>query len=143
MLRKIKKILVPLDGSKNSFHALNQAIYLARQFGATIMGLYDVPIFIATGGPKALGSYREQMIEQGKKFMEEAKTSAAKKGVVFTGKIIRGDVIAIDIVDFAIKKKFDLIVMSSRGLSGIKELFLGSVANGVVHKSKIPVLIVK
>ncbi|MDE1842625.1 MAG: universal stress protein, partial [Thaumarchaeota archaeon] len=35
------------------------------------------------------------------------------------------------------------IVMSSRGMSPVKELFLGSVSNAVVHKSKIPVLIVK
>lgn len=33
---RIKKILVPIDGSKNSFKGLNQAIYLARQCGATV-----------------------------------------------------------------------------------------------------------
>jgi nucleotide-binding universal stress UspA family protein len=142
-LKKIKRILVPLDGSTNSIRGLNEAISLARQLGATITGLYVVPVFIATEGPKAFGPYREQMIEQGKKFMDKANLLSAKNGVVFTGKIIRGDVISTDIVNFATKKKFDLIVMSSRGLSGIKELFLGSVANGVVHKSKIPVLVVK
>jgi nucleotide-binding universal stress UspA family protein len=37
---KIKKILVPLDGSKNSLRGLDEAIYLARQCQATITGLY-------------------------------------------------------------------------------------------------------
>ena len=40
-------------------------------------------------------------------------------------------------------KEFDIIVIGSRGQSGLKEVFLGSVANAIVHKSKIPVLVIK
>ncbi|MEK6965839.1 MAG: universal stress protein, partial [Thermoproteota archaeon] len=47
------------------------------------------------------------------------------------------------ILDFAKGKKIDLIVMGARGLGSVKEAFLGSVSNAVVHKSKIRVLIVK
>ena len=138
-----KKILVPMDGSKNSFLALEWAIYLARQFGATITGLYVIPAFVVMEGPKALGPYRKQMLEQGKNVMNDAKLHSAKKGIVFVEKIIYGDVVASDIVNFAVKTKSDVIVISSRGLSGIKELFLGSVTYGVAHKSKIPVFVVK
>ena len=138
-----KKILVPMDGSENSFRALDWAIYLARQSGAIITGLYVIPSFIVTEGPKALGPYRKQMLEQGKNIMNDAKLRSAKKGIVFVEKIIYGDVVASDIVDFAAKTKPDLIVISSRGLSEIKELFLGSVTYGVVHKSKTPVFVVK
>lgn len=132
-----------MDGSKNSFRALEQAIYLARQFGATITGLYVISTFIVAEGPKALGPYRQQMSDQGKKFLENAKLLSAKNGIDFEGKIIFGDVIASDIINFATKRKFSLIVISSRGIGGLKELFLGSVTHGVVHKSKIPVLVVK
>jgi nucleotide-binding universal stress UspA family protein len=48
--------------------------------------------------------------------------------------------------DFGIahaKNKFDIIIIGSRGLGSVKEVFLGSVSHAVVHKSKIPVLIVK
>jgi len=41
------------------------------------------------------------------------------------------------------KNKFDLIVIGSRGMGSAKEIFLGSTSNYVLHKSKIPVLIVK
>jgi nucleotide-binding universal stress UspA family protein len=47
------------------------------------------------------------------------------------------------ILKFAKDKKFDLIVIGSRGMSSAKELFLGSTSNYVLHKSPIPVLIVK
>ena len=41
------------------------------------------------------------------------------------------------------KYNFDMIVMGSRGIGSAKEVFLGSTSNHVLHKSKIPVLIVK
>jgi len=47
------------------------------------------------------------------------------------------------IVYIAEKKNFDLIVIGSRGRGAAKEIFLGSVSNYVLHKSKKPVLIVK
>jgi len=47
------------------------------------------------------------------------------------------------IVDFTEKYNFDMIVMGSRGMGSAKEVFLGSTSNHVLHKSKIPVLIVK
>jgi nucleotide-binding universal stress UspA family protein len=46
------------------------------------------------------------------------------------------------ILDFASENGYDLIVIGSRGLSGVKE-FLGSVSHGVVQRSKVPVLIIK
>ena len=59
---------------------------------------------------------------------------------MFKSKIIFGSPI-VEIIDMA--KGFDIIVIGSRGQSGLKEIFLGSVANAVVHKSKIPVLVIK
>lgn len=74
--------------------------------------------------------------------MADAKRLAAQNGIVFYEKIIYGNE-AWEITEFAAYKKFDIIVMSSRGLGAVKETFLGSVTNTVVHKSKVPVLIVK
>ncbi|MFB5610052.1 MAG: universal stress protein, partial [Nitrosarchaeum sp.] len=74
--------------------------------------------------------------------MEVAKTKCAQKGIVFKSKIIFGSP-SIEIDEMAKKKGFDIIVIGSRGQSGIKEIFLGSVANAIIHKSKIPVLVIK
>ncbi|HET6516835.1 MAG TPA: universal stress protein [Nitrosopumilaceae archaeon] len=139
--KKIKKILVPIDGSKNSFRGLDKAISLARQCQATITGLYIMPIY-PRSVVDAFMPFQIHFTKSAKKYMKTAKNKAAKKGVVFKSKIVYGSPI-MEITDMASKKKFDLIVIGSRGLGGVKEVFLGSVAHGVVHRAKVPVLVVK
>ena len=140
MIRKnIKKILVPIDGSKNSMRGLDEAIYLARQCHATITGLYVIPIY-PRNFSDAIMPYQIHLTKSAKKFMESAKTKCAQKGIMFKSKIIFGSP-TIEINEMA--KAYDIIVIGSRGQSGLKEIFLGSVANAVVHKSKIPVLVIK
>lgn len=139
--KPIRKILVPLDGSKNSFRGLTEAIYLARQCNATITGLCVVPLYTVNLG-RLLTSLKKESEKEAKKFMLKARTMAAQNGVVFYEKILYGNE-AWEITEFASYKKFDIIVMSSRGLGALKEAFLGSVTNAVVHRSKVPVLVVK
>ncbi|MCS5527984.1 MAG: universal stress protein [Nitrosopumilus sp.] len=140
--KKITKILVPLDGSKNSRRGLETAITLARSCGATITGIYS--IYAPPHSEfKGVGSVEKAFNVKIKKWMDEAKTLAAQNGIVFTNKIVRGE-IGYNIIKAAHgKTKFDMIVMGSRGRSTTKEIFFGSVSNYVVHTSKIPVVIVK
>jgi len=140
-LPQIKKILVPMDGSKNSFRGLYYAIHLARQSRSTVTGINVMPFY-----PKSLLltpiSYEKELRKKSEEIMEKAKVRCAQNGIVFCEKITDGHE-AEEIIGFSAKKKFDLIVIGARGLGSIKEVFLGSVSNGVLHKSKIPVLIVK
>ena len=137
----IKKILLPIDGSKNSLRGLNEAIYLARQCNAIIIGLnvIEVPPGIVLN-KKKLESGSLKTVQM---MMDAAKTKAGRHGVQFNYKIIKGADPGYDIVQYSKKHKNDLIVIGARGLGSIKETFLGSVSNYVLHKSKIPVLIVK
>jgi nucleotide-binding universal stress UspA family protein len=141
MKQKISKILVPMDGSVKSFKALKEAIYLARQCHGTITGLCVIPIYTINLG-KLLTSLKNQSQKEVKKFMAEAKNQCAQNGIVFYEKIIYGNQ-SWEITEFATYKKFDLIIIGSRGMSRTKEAFLGSVANSIVHRSKVPVLVVK
>ncbi len=140
--KKISKIFVPLDGSKNSIRGLETAITLARNCGATITGFYS--IYAPPHSEfKGVGSVEKSLNKEVKKFMEEAKTLAAQNGIVFKDKIARGEIGYNIIKATHGKTKFDMIVIGSRGRSNTKEIFFGSVSNYVIHTSKIPVVIVK
>ena len=140
---KLNKILVPIDGSKNSFRALEMAITIAKQFDATIMCAYSINMQPHSEF-QGIVSVDKELNKEIKKIMADAKETATKNRVSFKEKIMRGD-IGYNIIKLAHnkKEKFDLIVMGSRGRGVVKELFLGSVSNYVIHSSKIPVLVVK
>ncbi len=138
---KIKKILVPLDGSKNSFRGLDEGIFLARQCGAQLTG-----IFVLDRNPtlirRRVDSIDKEILQNAEKFLEKAKVRAAQNGIDFHKIVAFGEPGSV-ITHFAQTKKQSIIIIGARGLSGLKEQFLGSVSNYVLHKSKIPVLIVK
>jgi nucleotide-binding universal stress UspA family protein len=141
--KKVTKILVPLDGSKNSQRGLEMAISVARQFGATITGVYSIyaPPHSEFRG---VGSVENSLNDEVKKMMDNAKVLAAQNGIVFKERLMRGD-IGYNIIKLAHnkKEKFNLIVIGNRGRGSLKEMFFGSVSNYVIHAAKIPVLLVK
>ena len=140
-MEEIKNILVPIDGSKNSFKALRKAIYLAKKCDASITALYVLRV--AYGSPNLIYVPQTQNeLKKVEKFLNTAKNQVTKDSVSFKKKILFGHE-AKKIMDFAQKQRFDLIVMGARGRGVIKQMFLGSVSNTVVHNSKIPVLIIK
>lgn len=131
-----------MDGSSNSTCGLNEAISLARQSQGVITGIHVLPKFPPSYDIN-IKSYRTQLSKQSKKFMESAKTSAARHGIEFNEKIASSKNAVDTIVGFASKSKFDVIVIGSRGLGSPKANYIGSVAHGIVNNSKIPVLVVK
>ena len=141
MTIKIKKILVPLDGSSNSFRGLDVAIHMPRQCHATLTGLYVVGI-VKPRTDEPIIPLEKILLEDAQKIMKKAKLNAAQKGILFFDRVSYGDE-EKRIVDVAEKKNFDLIVIGSRGMGATKEFFLGSTSNYVMHKSKKPILIVK
>ena len=141
MAIKIKKILVPLDGSSNSFRGLDVAIHMARECHATITGLYVLGI-AKPRTSDSIGPLEKILLDNAQKIMKKAKLKSAQKGILFFDRVSYGDEDK-RIVDIAEKKDFDLIVIGSRGMGAAKEIFLGSTSNYVLHKSKKPVLVVK
>jgi len=141
MTIKIKKILVPLDGSSNSFRGLDVAIHMARESHATITGLYVAAITRPRANDK-ITPLEKILLGHAQKIMKKSKLKAAQKGILFFDRVSYGDD-GKRIVEVAEKQNFDLIVIGSRGMGSAKEFFLGSTSNYVLHKSKKPVLIVK
>ena len=146
---EIKKILVLLDGSKNSLRGLDLAITLASPFSAVITGLFcnqfklHSEINEITPIDKAIfDAVNNKTRTEIKKIMESANEKAEKQGVTFEFKIIDGKT-GPSILKFAGKNKFEIIVMGSRGMSATKGILLGSVSNYLIHTSQTPILLVK
>ena len=137
----MKKILVALDGSKSSTRALRKAIELAKQTNSSITGITIIQAF-----PTEVGMIRKiigkALTKHHKNFLASAKRMCAKNDVKFVDVIEFGEE-GSTIVSFAQKNNFELIVIGSRGIGKIGEIFLGSTSSHVVHASKIPVLVIK
>jgi len=114
------------------------ALGIAKPSKAKILGLNISPmVFVKSQETK------KRISENGEKTVNVAKKLAAKEGIVFIGYVKLHANIGRSIVEFASKEHADMIVMGSKGPDPEFNVFLGSVANYVVHKSKIPVTIVK
>jgi len=139
----LKKILVPLDGSNNSFRGLDHAISLAKLSGASIVGAHVSYVPGNLAYPRQ-GFINQTLLKDAKRYLNTAKKRCTENNITFTSKILAGTP-SHGIVKFGqeVRNGINMIVMGTRGLSSAKESFLGSVSNHVVHKSKIPVLLVK
>ncbi|MBI5146202.1 MAG: universal stress protein [Thaumarchaeota archaeon] len=137
-MKKQVKILVPLDGSKNSLRALDTAILLFKNQNVIITGFHVIrfPVMFSK-------EIRKQYITNAHNIMKVALKHTKQHGVRFVDKIQYDGYIGNTIVKFAQDHKFNLIIIGSRGPNPIAEMFLGSVANYVINKAKMPVLLVK
>jgi nucleotide-binding universal stress UspA family protein len=140
-MAKFKKILVPLDGSANSMRGLDRAIEIAKGGDAEITGFYVFHLPIAAG-IKYTAKMKEEAQKKAVKAIGPAMNKTQKAGATFKYKTGGGNT-GSEIVKFAKNGKFDMIVIGARGLGGAKEAFLGSTSNYVMHKTAVPVLVVK
>ena len=149
----IRKILVAVDGSKPSLDASEQAISLAAKYEADLIAVhvvspgvrYDYLEDVITPGlPASLKEVIGLAMEKGQKYLDEVKQKASESKLeVQTEVLIGATSVVKEIVEYAAEHKIDLIVIGTRGISGIKRMLLGSTASGVLSYAHCPVLIVK
>ena len=114
------------------------AIDLAERYRADLIALYIVPPNIKSSEIFDLAK------ENGQKIVDEVKHEAsAKKLIVRTEVLLDIGSVTKGIVEYAEKNNVNLIVLGTRGISGIKRMLLGSTASGVVTYSHCPVIVVK
>ena len=137
-----EKILVPLDGSECSFHALEKAIQIAKKFDSKIslINVYSISIFRLT--PSQVFESMKELRKSGEEVLEEGKKKAKSQDLQINTILKEGHAVE-KIVETAKEDNFDLIVMGARGLSSFKQILLGSVSHGTTVLASCPVLIVK
>jgi nucleotide-binding universal stress UspA family protein len=145
----ISKILVAVDGSDPSFNASTYAIDFAKRNGAELIILYIVsPVPYSQFEYANIGRMKEiesiEMEKAQREVVDKVKQKATENNVsVKTEVLIKYTSVVKEIVEYAEDNKVDMIVIGSRGVTGLKKILLGSVANGVVTYSHCPVLVVK
>lgn len=140
-----KRILVPVDGSRTSDAALDQAAGLARDQKAELRVVYvvDEASIIAGSEYGDMIGVEKTQVEIGKRVLEKARGlyPQAETQLLETDSV--GQKISDAIVDDAEQWKADLIVSGTHGRTGLSHLLMGSVAEGIVRISKVPVLLVR
>jgi nucleotide-binding universal stress UspA family protein len=140
------KILLPVDGSKSALNAAKYVAKLTKQLSSkctvTLISVHDdiglghVKQFVANS---VIDDYLREVSEKELKGAQKVLDTA---GVKHSMVIKRGN-IANEIITLANKEKFDLIVMGSKGRSGIVDAVMGSVAQRVGNTAKQAVLLIK
>jgi len=143
-------VLVPTDGSETAESAVDQAVDLASKYDATVHALYVVDVDATS---YSLGSEQVDRIRQGhidemtevKEAADEATGYVADRGAEYGVEVIEhvtaGEP-ARAIRTFVEDEDVDLIVMGSHGRSGLSRVILGSVAEKVLRRTRLPVLVV-
>jgi nucleotide-binding universal stress UspA family protein len=145
-LETVEKILVPVDFSTHSQQAVSHARELADSYGARLqlLHVFERPVY-----PSFYAVDRDNFLSQMTEIEDTAiehlrrifKESAGPK-VSAEFHLIEGWA-STDITDFAVHNDSDLIVIATHGLTGIKRLLLGSVAEKVIRRAVAPVFVVK
>lgn len=139
----IKNILVPIDFSKCAANAMNFALEIAVRTDAHIHVLHVVYQNEHIGDGEFSGLWFDEYVESRSKdlvkWIGRFRKNSAFKDIKITTTCTTGFPISM-IKALAGDKKADLIVMGTTGATGVRELFIGSNAAGVMSSVKIPVL---
>lgn len=145
MVNIFSKIVVPYDQSELSKRALETAFTLAQQdknITLDVITVVDTNSSIYFYGAFAIDPVRKTLLEEASEALKEVEQRLDELPNKTNTHLLEGNPGA-SIVEFINNEQADLVVMGSRGLSGLKEVFLGSVSHYVVQKSPCPVFIVK
>ncbi|MCA0132191.1 universal stress protein [Winogradskyella alexanderae] len=136
----MKRILVPVDFSDTSKNALQYAIdlYNSNALEVTVLHIYGTK-----STALMMKSIDSILIKEATKEMEALISAMREKApdVVFKTKMAKNYAVST-ISELGNSGRFDMVVMGTKGVSGLKEVFMGSIAGGVVSKSSIPVIVV-
>jgi nucleotide-binding universal stress UspA family protein len=145
------QLLVPLDGSAFAEAALPHATVLARAFGGSILLVcvvgppyvpYTEMMAAPAGAAEIANMILEEEQEKAERYLTDAGERLRRDGLPVQTAVCVGAP-ADTILQQALATGTGLIVMATHGRTGLRRLLLGSVAHEVVHRTLLPVLLVR
>jgi nucleotide-binding universal stress UspA family protein len=153
MTTAFSKIMVGIDGSEESMNAAEYAVAIAKKHDAELIAINvltsNIEYAYSSPGiespPPPHPSVKEIILlaeYEAKKWFDKIKEKADESGIRFKTEFIvaRRSVVS---TDYAEEQNINLILVGTRGRSGIKKMLLGSIASGLVTYASCPVLVIK
>ncbi|HEX6938885.1 MAG TPA: universal stress protein [Longimicrobiales bacterium] len=142
----IRSILVPLDGSGFSEQALPTAAAIARRESAALhlIGVHVPAAILPFGGSTPVDADFERRVraDADARLERLARSVAHDYGVPASHALLDGPV--VETIDrYARDMGADLITMTTHGRGGLRRAWLGSVADGLVRRTRLPVLLIR
>jgi nucleotide-binding universal stress UspA family protein len=145
----VKKILMAIDRSGYKERITTFTISLAKALGAEVTALHVIDRSSFEPAADAYGNYmgvqiglEEALRKQAEELLSEAEQFGKKEGVKVDKEVIVASPSAA-IIDYAKMNNIDLITVGTKGMTGLKQFLLGSVANNVITHAHCPVLAVR
>lgn len=146
-----QRVMVPLDGSDTAEGALQPASAIAHACAAELLLVWVVPTVETMAGeravsarlmPTAAAELLEVEAHEAVAYVERVAARLRAPGLTVRAVVERGEPVQM-LLDTAVRRSADLIVMATHGRSGVSAVWAGSVASRVVAAATKPVLLVR
>jgi nucleotide-binding universal stress UspA family protein len=141
---EVKKILFPCDFTESSYKVLPYVLSMAERYDSQVYILH-VDELHEWGGHfiphTSLDSLRQEALAAAEKAMNRVCEEELQSCPNFQRRIVSGDP-ATEILRTIESEDIDMVVMGTHGRKGVEQRIFGSVADNVVKKSTVPVLVV-
>ena len=148
---EIKKLLVAIDKSGYKDKIVGTAFELAKALGAEIFVIHVMDRASLGAAGDLLGYYRggkieayeEEMKTKVQQLLNEVRDAAQNAGIKVSTNVLVSQSVANSIVEFADQNHVDLILVGTKGMSGIEKFLMGSVANNVITHAHCSVMAIR
>ena len=145
--QSIKKILIPLVKSEYNDKIISYAIILAKGSGASITAI-NVLDESAIGGigdvfGRRVDEYENEVRKRSQELLTEVQQVIEKQGIKTSVEIIGNKSVAQGIIDYARESGADVIVIGTKGLTGLGKFIMGGVASSVINNAHCPVVAIR
>ncbi len=133
-----KRILVPLDGSSLAERVLPSAYFWAEKFDAVLVFFH----VLETGTIKSVhGEHHLSAFEEAKVYLEQVTAGRPNKQIQVEMHVheTKQPDVPQSIISHAEELKTDLIILCAHGSGGLRDMFIGSIAQQVIQRGVIPV----
>jgi len=139
---ELKKILVPVDGSQYSMHAVEYALALAKHMDSEMLLIHCHKSFPVVLGEAYFQKAIDKIMKKSNDLLNPYRELVQEAGVAFIDRIMEGPA-AQAICEVAGIEKVDMIVMGCRGRNDLEGLLLGSCTHRVLRTAPCPVLVIR